>query len=135
MKTIYANGPSRWTRYCSTLMAALTKIKRSSTRHKGRRTKHIYDWIVHAHNLAKGASPATHRDASSCKFCGETETQQHQCCLSAPSTCVDSLTSPQAHRTILHELPTSTFTAPPPMGHPLAGLHGGPTFVQHRGRG
>jgi hypothetical protein len=77
MKRIYANEPSRWTRYCSTLMAALTKIKRSSPRLKGRRTKHIYDWMAHAHNLAKGASPATHQNASSCKFCGETETQQH----------------------------------------------------------
>jgi hypothetical protein len=77
MKRIYANEPSRWTRYSSPLMATFTRMKRSSTRHKGRRTKHIYDWMAHVHNLAKRASPVSRREASSCKFCGEIETQQH----------------------------------------------------------
>jgi hypothetical protein len=77
MKRVYANEPSRWTRYSSPLMATLTRIKRSSTRHKGRRTKHIYDWMAHTHNLAKGVSPVNRRTASSCKFCNEIETQQY----------------------------------------------------------
>ena len=33
MKRIYANESSRWTQYSSPLMATLTRIKRSSTRH------------------------------------------------------------------------------------------------------
>jgi len=77
MKRIYANAPTRWTKYSASLMATLTKSKNRSPRHVGRRTKHLYDWMAHATNLAKGTLPQ-HRDAHSrCQLCALPETQQH----------------------------------------------------------
>ncbi len=43
MKRIYANEPSRSTKYCASLMATLTHIDRTSPRQVGRRTKHVFD--------------------------------------------------------------------------------------------
>jgi hypothetical protein len=77
IKRIYANEPSHWTRHCSSLMATLTKTKRFFTRHKGRQKKHIFDWMAHTFNLAKGVLYEAHRASFLCKFCGEPETQQH----------------------------------------------------------
>ena len=77
MKRIYANEPTRWTRYNPSLMAKLTKMKRLSPRQRGCRIKHLFDWMAHSRNLAKG-SPTHRRDeAAACPFCGEQETQQH----------------------------------------------------------
>ena len=77
MKRIYANAPTRWSRYSPTLMAKLTKIKNPSPRQTGRRTKHLYDWMAHAVNLAKGAPTSLRAARSQCPFCAEPETQQH----------------------------------------------------------
>jgi hypothetical protein len=77
MHRIYANAPTRWSKYCTPLMAILTHSKHRSPRHIGRCTKHLYDWMAHASNLAKG-SPLQHRDLQSrCHFCSLPETQQH----------------------------------------------------------
>jgi hypothetical protein len=70
MKRIYANEPTRWQRYSHFLMSTLTKLTNRSHRHKGRWTKHIFDWMAHSHNLSKGVH-------SRCRFCGLLETQQH----------------------------------------------------------
>lgn len=43
MYRIYANEPSRWTRYCLSLMATLTRTKSQTPRQKSRRTKHLFD--------------------------------------------------------------------------------------------
>jgi hypothetical protein len=77
MKQIYANEPIRWTRYCTPLLASLNKTKIKSPRHLARQSKHLFDWMVHAANLSKGATPYTRLSASTCKFCGVPETQQH----------------------------------------------------------
>ncbi len=74
---IYANTLSRWTRYCPSLMSALTRIKRPSPRQQGRRTKHLFDWMAQSHNLTKGSSQHTRLDRSLCVFCGLSETQCH----------------------------------------------------------
>jgi hypothetical protein len=63
MKRIYANAPTRWTKYSAPLMATLTKSKNRSPRNVGRPTK-LYDWMAHATNLAKGSLPQN-RDAQS----------------------------------------------------------------------
>ena len=62
MKRIYANEPTRWSRYSPYLLAALTKIPHKSPRHQGRRTKHVFDWMAHGHNLSKGATPHLQTD-------------------------------------------------------------------------
>ncbi len=77
MKRIYANEPSRWTKYCAPLMATLTHSKRKSPRQVGRRTKHVFDWMAHATNLAKGSPIALRAHKSRCRFCAAPETQQH----------------------------------------------------------
>jgi hypothetical protein len=77
MKHIYANEPTRWTRYCTPLLVSLTKAKNKSPRHLRRRSKHLFDWMAHAANLAKSATPYTRISASMCKFCGVPETQQN----------------------------------------------------------
>ena len=76
MKRIYANEPTRWLKYSAPLMAKLTNIRTTSPRQVGRRTKHLYDWMAHASNLAKGA-PLTCVAPSQCNFCAVPETQQH----------------------------------------------------------
>jgi hypothetical protein len=77
MKRIYTNAPSRWTRYYPSLMATLTKVRRPTPRQKGRRTKHLYDWMAHAVNLAKGSPAQLQPERSTCSFCGRPETQSH----------------------------------------------------------
>jgi hypothetical protein len=77
MKHIYVNEPARWTRYCTPLLASLTKTKNKSPRYLGRRSKHLFDWMAHAANLSKGATLYTRISASVCKYCGVPETQQH----------------------------------------------------------
>lgn len=52
MQCIYAKETSRWFKYCLSL-ATLTRMKSKSPRHIDRRTKHLYDWMAHASNLAK----------------------------------------------------------------------------------
>jgi hypothetical protein len=53
MYNVYANMPTRWTRFSPSLMSTLTRIKKPSPRQVGRRTKHLFDWMAHSHNLAK----------------------------------------------------------------------------------
>lgn len=77
MKHIYANEPIRWSKYSIPLLATLTKTSHKSPRQIGRRSKHIFDWMAHGTNLAKGATPYTRISKSLCQFCGEPETQQH----------------------------------------------------------
>jgi hypothetical protein len=77
MYNFYANTPSRWTRFCPYLMSTLTRIKRPSPRQNGRRTKDIFDWMAHSHNLAKGSPQQIRLDRSLCVFCGLPETQCH----------------------------------------------------------
>lgn len=77
MSRIYANEPSRWTRHCSSLMAILRRTKGSTTRQRGRRTKHLFDWMAHSSNLANGETPTRRYDRSLCSFCGHPETQPH----------------------------------------------------------
>lgn len=77
MPRIYANESSRWTRYCTSLMATLTRPKGSTPRQRGRRTKHFFDWMAHSTNLAKGETLNRRYDRSLCSFCGQPETQSH----------------------------------------------------------
>ena len=77
MKRIYANEPTRWTRYVPSLMDSLTRTKRASPRQKGRRTNHLFDWMAHASNLAKGSPTNLRADKSRCQFCNLRETQHH----------------------------------------------------------
>ncbi len=77
MKHIYTNEPARWARYIPSLVDTLTQTKRASSRQRGRRTNHLYDWMAHASNLAK-VSPAHLRlDHSICTFCNSPATQYH----------------------------------------------------------
>ena len=64
MKRIYANEPTRWTRYIPSLLDTLTRVKKASPRQRGRRTKHVFDWMAHASNLAKGSLPCARHDRS-----------------------------------------------------------------------
>jgi hypothetical protein len=64
-------------RYDSSLMAKLTKLKQTTPRQRGRRTKHLFDWMAHARNLSKGSYIHCRNDHSRCTFCGSPETQQH----------------------------------------------------------
>ena len=77
MKRIYANEPLRWANFCTPLMATLTHTKRKSPRHVGRRTKHVFDWMAHATNLAKGSPADLRTSQARCRFCAVPETQQH----------------------------------------------------------
>ncbi len=77
MHRIYANAPTRWSKYCIPLMATLTQSKRRPPRYIGRCTKHLYDWMAHAANLAKGSLPQHREQQSRCHFCSQPETQQH----------------------------------------------------------
>jgi hypothetical protein len=67
----------RWANFCVPLMASLKKTKRKSPRYVDRRTKHVFDWMAHATNLAKGSSVELRSDRSRCRFCAAPETQQH----------------------------------------------------------
>jgi hypothetical protein len=85
MYHIYANTLSRWTRYCPSLMSALTCIKRpSSPRQKGRRTKHLIDWMAHSHNLAKGSRSTLDMMALSAPFVDETQCHINTSCTHLP---------------------------------------------------
>ena len=53
---IHQNTPSRWTQYSSGLMSTLTNVKkRRSARTRGRLVNHLFDWMAHEANLAKGS--------------------------------------------------------------------------------
>ena len=77
MYSVYANMPTRWTRFSPSLMSTLTRTKKSSPRQIGRRTKHLFDWMAHSHNLAKGSPRHSKLERSLCVFCGLPETQCH----------------------------------------------------------
>lgn len=77
MKRVYANESSRWTRYSLSLMARLTKKKTMTPQQRGRRTKHLFEWMAHAHNLSKGAKIHHQEEQYRCHFCGLPETQRH----------------------------------------------------------
>jgi hypothetical protein len=77
MYNVYANMPTRWTRFSPSLMSTLTRIKKPSPRQIGRRTKHLFDWMAHSHNLAKGSPRQSRLERSLCVFCGLPETQCH----------------------------------------------------------
>lgn len=77
MQRIYANQPTHWSRYNPSLMAMLTKVKGSSPRRRGHRTKHMFDWMAHAQNLSKGSPLHRREELATCSFCGMPETQQH----------------------------------------------------------
>ncbi len=48
MKRIYANELTSWMRYNCSFMANLTKLKLTTPRQRGRRTKHLFDgWPMH----------------------------------------------------------------------------------------
>ena len=50
------NAPPRWIHNGTALMVSLTHAKqRRSTRARGRLVNHLYDWMAHESNLAKGA--------------------------------------------------------------------------------
>jgi hypothetical protein len=75
MYNVYANMPT--TRFSPSLMSTLTQIKKPSPHQKGRRTKHLFDWIANSHNLAKGSPQQTRMERSLCVFCGLPETKCH----------------------------------------------------------
>jgi hypothetical protein len=58
-------------------MAKLTRTKKLTPRQRGRRTKHVFDWMAHAHNLSKGAPRHLRGEQWRCALCGLPETQQH----------------------------------------------------------
>ncbi len=58
-------------------MGMLTHTKRTTPRQRGRRTKHLFDWMAHAWNLSKGSSMHSRDEMARCSFCGLPETQQH----------------------------------------------------------
>jgi hypothetical protein len=71
-----SNG--RWSNYCPHLIGILTPAKKSrSPRSRGRLTKHLYDWMAYASNLAKGAPLDSREAVAKCVLCGKTETQAH----------------------------------------------------------
>jgi hypothetical protein len=44
---------------------------------RGRRTKHLFDWMAHAGNLSIGTPAHRRKELSLCSFCAQPETQQH----------------------------------------------------------
>jgi hypothetical protein len=77
MKCIYANVPTRWSKFSAPLMSKLASTKSRSSRQVGRRTKHLYDWMAPTVYLAKGSSPSMRIAQSQCPLCAKPETQQH----------------------------------------------------------
>ena len=78
MKGVYGNTAARWNQYNPALMALLTHTKKKITpRARGRLTKHIYDWMAHAHNLAKSSKLEDREQDSKCILCGLKDTQAH----------------------------------------------------------
>jgi hypothetical protein len=56
------NAPPRWIHNCTALMVSLTRAKqRRSTRARGRLVNHLYDWMAHESNLAKGADESRYQ--------------------------------------------------------------------------
>ena len=75
---IHSNAPSRWTRYSTSLMVHLTHAKKTrSARGRGRLSNHLYDWMAHEANIAKGSTPADQDDHTQCPLCGSRATQAH----------------------------------------------------------
>ena len=75
---IHSNAPSRWTQYSTSLMAHLTHAKKARpVRGRGRLSNHLFDWMAHEANLAKGSSSADQDDHAQCPLCGSPATQAH----------------------------------------------------------
>jgi hypothetical protein len=59
-------------------MVSLTHAKqRRSARARGRLVNHLYDWMAHESNLAKGADVSNYASAAKCPLCGTSATQAH----------------------------------------------------------
>jgi len=77
------NAPPRWVHNSAALMVSLTHAKqRRSTRARGRLVNHLYDWMAHESNLAKGCPLAKGSDectraSANCPLCGTPATQAH----------------------------------------------------------
>ena len=74
----------RWTHNSVALMVTLTHAKgRRSSRARGRLVSHLYDWMAHESNLAKGTNETHRESAATCPLCGTAATQAHintSCC-------------------------------------------------------
>ena len=71
-------APPRWTHNCTALMISLTSAKhRRTSRARGRLVNHLYDWMAHEANLAKGAPEGGRESAANCPLCGTAATQAH----------------------------------------------------------
>jgi hypothetical protein len=72
------NPPARRNQFSTPLMASLNKTKTPMlARHRGRLVKHLYDWMAHSFNLAKGATAQDHAQAARYLLCNGQETQAH----------------------------------------------------------
>jgi hypothetical protein len=72
------DAPPRWIHNCTALMVSLTHSKqRRTTRARGRLVNHLYDWMAHEFNLAKGADMIRYASAAKCPLCGTLATQAH----------------------------------------------------------
>jgi hypothetical protein len=75
---IQQNNPARWNQYCIQLIASLNGTKAPMmARSRGRLVKHLYDWMAHATNLAKGVATEDSYQSSRCQLCDGQETQAH----------------------------------------------------------
>ncbi len=73
---IHKNTPSRWTQFSSGQMFILTNAKkRWSARTRGWLVNHLFNWIAHEANLAKGSQHG--KAAALCPLCGCAATQAH----------------------------------------------------------
>jgi hypothetical protein len=60
------------------LIVSLTHAKqRRSTRARGRLLNHLYDWMAHQSNLAKGTEEGNLSSNAKCPLCGTPATQPH----------------------------------------------------------
>ncbi len=66
----------RWTNYSIHWMATL--IRASQLMPKHRLSKHLFDWMAHASNLAKSAPDDQKHLHSKCTVCGGIEIQAHE---------------------------------------------------------
>lgn len=73
----FANIFTKGLAYSKFIQLVHRVIKLTTTRQKRRRTKHLFDWMAHAHNLSKGASMHLREGQLRWDFCGLPKTQQH----------------------------------------------------------
>jgi hypothetical protein len=72
------NAPPRWIHNCSALMVSLTHVKQHrSIRARELLVSHLYDWMAHESNLAKGADECDRASTANCPLCGTSATQAH----------------------------------------------------------